>query len=72
LELDEGEEQAFQRVFEVWIAAIAAVLMAEGMEANVAKQQAEKAVILALSDQNMKDELQNSEKLAIKAFPTLC
>jgi hypothetical protein len=46
LELDEGEEQAFQRVFEVWIAAIAAVLMAEGMEANVAKQQAEKAVIL--------------------------
>jgi hypothetical protein len=46
LELDEGEEQAFQRVFEVWIAAIAAVLIAEGMEANVAKQQAEKAVIL--------------------------
>jgi hypothetical protein len=28
------------------IAAIAAVLMAEGIEANVAKQQAEKAVIL--------------------------
>jgi len=46
LELDEWEEQAFQRVFEAWIAAIAAVLMAEGMEANVAKQQAEKAVIL--------------------------
>jgi hypothetical protein len=46
LELDEGEEQAFQRVFEVWIAASAAVLMAEAMEANVAKQQAKKAVIL--------------------------
>jgi uncharacterized membrane protein YqgA involved in biofilm formation len=35
-----------QRLFEVWIAAIAAVLMAERMEDNVAKQQAEKAVIL--------------------------
>jgi hypothetical protein len=46
LELYEGGEQAFQRVFEVWIAAISAVLMAEGMEENVAKQQAEKAVIL--------------------------
>jgi hypothetical protein len=32
-----------QQLFETWIAA---VLMAEGMEANVAKQQAEKAVIL--------------------------
>jgi hypothetical protein len=38
-----------QRLFEAWIAAIAAVLMAEEMEEmeeNVAKQQAEKAVIL--------------------------
>jgi hypothetical protein len=35
-----------QRLFEAWIAAIAAVLMAEGMGENVAKQQAEKAVIL--------------------------
>lgn len=35
-----------QRLFEAWIAAIAEVLIAEGMEANVAKQQAEKAVIL--------------------------
>ena len=35
-----------QQLFEVWIAAIAEVLIAEGMEANVAKQQAEKAVIL--------------------------
>ncbi|MGL5034301.1 MAG: hypothetical protein ACRC6M_10940 [Microcystaceae cyanobacterium] len=32
-----------QRLFETWIAAI---LIAEGMGANVAKQQAEKAVIL--------------------------
>ena len=36
----------FQRLFEVWIAAIAEFLIAEGMEENVAKQQAEKAVIL--------------------------
>ena len=36
----------FQRLFDAWIAAIAVVLMAEVMEANVAKQQAEKAVIL--------------------------
>ncbi len=35
-----------QQLFETWIVAIAAVLIAEGMEANVAKQQAEKAVIL--------------------------
>ena len=35
-----------QQLFETWIAAIAAVLMAEGMEENVAKRQAEKAVIL--------------------------
>ncbi len=34
-----------QRLFEDWIAAIAAVLMAEGMGENVAKQQAAKAVI---------------------------
>jgi hypothetical protein len=35
-----------QRLFEAWMAAIAVVLRAEGMEENVAKQQAEKAVIL--------------------------
>jgi len=35
-----------QQLFETWIAAIAEVLIAEGMEENVAKQQAEKAVIL--------------------------
>jgi uridine kinase len=35
-----------QQLFETWIAAITAVLMKEGMEENVAKQQAEKAVIL--------------------------
>jgi hypothetical protein len=36
----------FQRLFEAWIAAIAEVLIAGGMEENVAKRQAEKAVIL--------------------------
>ena len=35
-----------QRLFEDWIAAIAVVLMAEGMEENVAKQKVEKVVIL--------------------------
>ena len=42
----DGFHAQVQRLFEAWIAAIAEVLMAEGMEANVAKQQAEKAVIL--------------------------
>jgi hypothetical protein len=41
LELDEGGGTNFLIVI-----LIAAVLMAEGMEVNVAKQQAEKAVIL--------------------------
>ncbi|WP_028946488.1 TetR/AcrR family transcriptional regulator [Synechocystis sp. PCC 6714] len=35
-----------QRLFETWIVAIAKVLMAEGIEEKVAKQKAEKAVIL--------------------------
>ncbi len=35
-----------QRLFETWMAAIALVLMAEGMEVNVVKQQTEKAIIL--------------------------
>jgi TetR/AcrR family transcriptional repressor of lmrAB and yxaGH operons len=35
-----------QQLFETWITVIAAVLMTEGMEENVAKQQAEKTVIL--------------------------
>jgi len=43
LELYKGGVHQVQRLFETWIAA---VLMAEGMEENVAKQQAEKAVIL--------------------------
>ena len=46
MELYEGGVHQVQRLFETWIAAIAEVLMAEGMEANMAKQQAEKAVIL--------------------------
>ena len=63
LELDEGEEQAFQRVFEVWIGAIAAVLMAEGMEENVAKQQAEKAVILVQGSLILSQGLKNAQVL---------
>jgi hypothetical protein len=43
LELYEGGVHQVQRLFETWIAE---VLIAEGMEENVAKQQAEKAVIL--------------------------
>ena len=43
MELNEGGVHQVQRLFETWIAE---VLMAEGMEENVAKQQAEKAVIL--------------------------
>lgn len=35
-----------QRLFETWIAAIAEVLMGEKMEKSVAKQKAEKAIIL--------------------------
>jgi len=46
LEIYEGGVHQVQRLFETWIAAIAEVLMAEGMEENVAKQQAEKAVML--------------------------
>ena len=46
LEIYEGGVHQVQRLFETWIAAIAEVLIAEGMEANVAKQQAEKVVIL--------------------------
>ena len=61
LELDEWEEQAFQRVFEAWIAAIAAVLMAEGMEENVAKQQAEKAVILVQGSLILSQGLNNAQ-----------
>ena len=35
-----------QRLFETWIAAIAVVLIVEGMEEKVAKQKVEKVVIL--------------------------
>lgn len=35
-----------QRLFDAWMAAIVEVLMAEGMEENVAKRQTEKAIIL--------------------------
>ena len=43
MELYERGVYQVQRLFETWIAE---VLMAEGMEATVAKQQAEKVVIL--------------------------
>ncbi len=43
MELYEGGVHQVQRLFETWLVA---VLMAEGMEENMAKQQAEKAVIL--------------------------
>ncbi|PZV26202.1 MAG: hypothetical protein DCF12_11050 [Snowella sp.] len=46
MELYEGGVHQVQRLFETWIAAIAEILMAERMKANVAKQQAKKAVIL--------------------------
>ena len=42
----EGGVHQVQRLFEAWIAAIAEFFMTEEMEENVAKQQAEKAVIL--------------------------
>lgn len=46
MEVYEGGVHQVQRLFETWSAAIAEVLIAEGMEANAAKQQAEKAAIL--------------------------
>jgi hypothetical protein len=61
LELYEGGVHQVQRLFETWIAAIAAVLMAEGMEANVAKQQAEKAVILVQGSLILSQGLNNAQ-----------
>jgi TetR/AcrR family transcriptional repressor of lmrAB and yxaGH operons len=43
------------------MAAIAAVLMAEGMEENVAKQQAEKAVILVQGSLILSQSLNNAQ-----------
>ena len=50
-----------QRLFEAWIAAIAAILMAEEMEENVAKQQAEKAVILVQGSLILSQGLNNAQ-----------
>ena len=60
-----------QRLFEAWIAAIATVLIAEGMEANVAQQQAEKAVILVQGSLILSQGLNNVQvfKRILVIFP---
>ena len=71
MELYEGGEQAVQWVFEVWIAAIAAVLRAE-VEENMAKQQDEKAVILVQGSLILSQGLNDVKifKRIIGALPT--
>jgi TetR/AcrR family transcriptional repressor of lmrAB and yxaGH operons len=61
-----------QQLFETWIAAIAEVLIAEGMEENVAKQQAEKAVILVQGSLILSQGLNNVQifKRIIDDLPT--
>jgi hypothetical protein len=61
-----------QRLFETWITAIAAVLIAEGMEENVAQQQAEKAVILVQGSLILSQGLNNAQvfKRIIGNLPT--
>jgi len=61
-----------QQLFETWITAIAAVLMAEEMEENVAKQQAEKAVILVQGSLILSQGLNNVQvfKRIIGDLPT--
>jgi TetR/AcrR family transcriptional repressor of lmrAB and yxaGH operons len=61
-----------QRLFDAWIAAIAAVLIAEGIEANVEKQQAEKAVILVQGSLILSQGLNNAQvfKRIIGDLPT--
>jgi hypothetical protein len=61
LELYEGGVHQVQRLFETWIAAIAEVLMAEGMQENVAKQQSEKAVILVQGSLILAQGLNNAQ-----------
>jgi hypothetical protein len=67
-----GVVHQVQRLFETWSAAIAEVLMAEGMEANVAKQQAKKAVILVQGSLILAQELNNVKffKRIIGDLPT--
>ncbi len=61
LELYEGGVHQVQRLFETWIAAIAEVLIVEGMEANVAKQEAEEAVILVQGSLILSQGLNNAQ-----------
>ena len=61
MELYEGGVHQVQRLFETWIAAIAEVLMAEGMQENVAKQQSEKAVILVQGSLILAQGLNNAQ-----------
>ena len=61
LELYEGGVHQVQRLFETWSAAIAVVLMAEGMGENVEKQQAEKAVILVQGSLILAQGLNNAQ-----------
>jgi len=67
-----GGVHQVQRLFETWIAAIAAVLIAEGMEENVAQQQAEKAVILVQGSLILSQGLNNAQvfKRIIGNLPT--
>jgi hypothetical protein len=58
LQLYEGGVHQVQQLFETWIAE---VLMAEGMEENVAKQQAEKAVILVQGSLILSQGLNNAQ-----------
>jgi hypothetical protein len=72
LELYEGGVHQVQRLFETWSAAITEVLIAEGMEVNVAKQQAEKAVILMQGSLILSQGLNNAQvfKRIIGDLPT--
>jgi TetR/AcrR family transcriptional repressor of lmrAB and yxaGH operons len=67
-----GGVHQVQRLFETWIAAIAEVLMAERMKANVAKQQAKKAVILVQGSLILSQGLNDIKifKRIIGDFPT--
>ena len=72
MELYEGGVHQVQRLFETWSAAITEVLIAEGMEVNVAKQQAEKAVILMQGSLILSQGLNNAQvfKRIIGDLPT--
>jgi hypothetical protein len=69
LELYEGGVHQVQRLFETWITAISAVLIAEGMEENVAKEQSEKAVILVQVSLILSQVVSTSTKLFTQGDP---